>query len=132
VFGEIFHQRHLFRPAAPQHRATVTAPQISHPVRLLTEHRDQIPLTLVVGDDDRKRNQPPGFVTAHLECGSSTWPDAGRKAQGAQPICQTRGPTRTAFAILPSLKRAHDAHGPTLVLDPRDFPGLPASKSTPV
>jgi hypothetical protein len=62
LIGEVLHQRHVFALPALQHRTTVAGAQVTHPVRLLTEHGYQIALTLIVGDNYRERNRPPRLV----------------------------------------------------------------------
>jgi len=101
----------------PMQWTAVAGAQVTHPVRLLAEHRHQIALPLVVGDDHRERNRPPRLVATYFKRGSLIGPDAGRKDDGAQPVCDARRPPRTAPAILPSLEPAYNAakHASTLV-----------------
>jgi hypothetical protein len=64
LIGEVLHQRHVFALPSLQHRSTVAGAQVTHPVRLLTEHGYQIALTLIVGDNYRERNRAPRLVAA--------------------------------------------------------------------
>jgi hypothetical protein len=61
---EVLHQRHVFALPSLQHRSTVAGAQVTHPVRLLTEHGYQIALTLIVRDNYRERNRAPRLVAA--------------------------------------------------------------------
>src|SRR5271169_6587154 len=94
----------------------VICAQVAHPVRLLAEHADQVTLALVVGDNNRERNDPSGFVAPDFERGSSVGPHTLGKRQGTQTVCDTRRPSGTAFAILPSLKSAYHAAQHALTL----------------
>src|ERR1700728_2975527 len=87
----------------------VICAQVAHPVRLLAEHGDKVTLALVSGDDHRERNDPSRFVAPNFECGSSIGPPTLGKRQGAQTVCDALRPSRTTFAILPSLKSAYQA-----------------------
>ena len=130
--GEVLHQGHVFALPALQYRTAVARAQVSHPVRLLTEHGHQKALALVVGDNYRERNRPPRLVPTHFNCCSLVGSDPGPKDDGAQPVCDARRPPRTASAILPSLDPANNAteHASTVragrqpVVQGRSFSGL--------
>src|ERR1700759_4889810 len=94
----------------------VICAQVAHPARLLAEHGNQVTLALVVGDDHREGNGPSRFVAPDFERGSSVGPHALGKRQGAQTVCDAGRPSRTAFAILPSLKSAYHAAQHALTL----------------
>jgi hypothetical protein len=51
---KVLHQRHAFALPVLQHRTAVAGAQVTHPVRLLAEHGDQIALALIIGDDYRE------------------------------------------------------------------------------
>lgn len=53
-------------PSVPRHCAAVRRTDVAHPVGALAEHRHQVALTLVVRDDDRKRDEAarPGWGVA--------------------------------------------------------------------
>src|ERR1700744_2390927 len=95
----------------------VVCAKVTHPVRLLAEHGDQVALALVVGDDHREGNNPPRLVAPDFERGRPVGPHTLGKRQGAQSVCDTGRPSRPTFAILPSLKSTYQTaqHAITLL-----------------
>jgi hypothetical protein len=50
-----------------QHGPSTGGADVEQPVRILAEHRDQIPLTLVIRHDERKREHPAGAASGHFQ-----------------------------------------------------------------
>jgi hypothetical protein len=48
-------QDNALAPTVAQHRSSTGRPDVCHPCRSFTEHRDEVPLVLMVCDDHRKR-----------------------------------------------------------------------------
>src|ERR1700737_3980303 len=70
--------------ACPPQNSMVVGAQVAHPVRFVAHHRDQVALTLVVDDNDRKRDLAPGLAASNLDGGGLAGSDARRKGDAEQ------------------------------------------------
>lgn len=66
-FGVDLLESHRFAAAMTQYDLAVRRTDVGHPVDALAEHRDQIPLSSIVGYDNGKRADLPRFPAPHLQ-----------------------------------------------------------------
>ena len=69
-------EAHGLAAAMAQHRPATGRPHVAHPVRALAEHRHQVALAFVPGDDYRKRDDAARAPSRNLQRDSATAIDA--------------------------------------------------------
>jgi hypothetical protein len=58
---------HILGMATSQYRPSAGRPDVVHPARLLAEHRHQVALAFIVGDDHRERDGATAAPPSHLQ-----------------------------------------------------------------
>jgi hypothetical protein len=86
-----------------QHGPSTGGANVEQPVRILAEHRDQIPLTLVIRHDERKREHSAGAAAGHFQRHEMLRQQPGRVDDSPAPVEQSCKAVGTATRVHPSL-----------------------------
>ena len=104
-------EHHGLPPAVPEDGATVGRPDVAHPIGPLSQHRDQVALTVPVGDDHRHGEEPAAVPAHHLERRGAARTDPGSEEERRQPVLATRQATGTPTPVQPAQVAGVPAHG---------------------
>ena len=100
-----FLKPYLFASTVAKDGVTTGSPDVGHPIRALTEHGDEVALALVVGDDDRERDQSAAAATANLKAVQSLWPFPRCGSPAPEAIQEPRNPVWTPALVEPGSER---------------------------
>jgi hypothetical protein len=73
-------------------------------VDALAEHRHEITLVLVVGDDHWEGGQQPGAATSHFQRAQAAWRQPGRGGPPPQPVEHRRHAVRATALVHPPVE----------------------------
>ena len=98
------HEVHPAPASLPEHGLAVRGLDVLHPIRLRTEHRDEIVLALHGGDHDSGRASAAGYATTDFEGGH----EPRRQSEAGPPALQAIDPAANARWAPVAVKEPHE------------------------
>src|SRR5581483_6114701 len=105
-------ENHILAATVLKHRSAACRADVTHPVRLVPEHRHQIPLAFVLGNHDRERQAPARPTPLDLKPDQPPWSEPSRRGRSVHTIEELGHPVTAAAPIHPSPRNlVHVSHG---------------------
>jgi hypothetical protein len=104
-------QEHTFALAMTDHGPAPGGPNVPHPACRLTEHGDEVALTLPVGDHHRAGEEAAAAPSHHLETGSAPGSDPSPEDQRPRPVLESGEGTGASAPVQPAPVGGMPAHG---------------------